>query len=312
MNVGAHWVPGSKILLYFLGSEGGSEVLAQVLFLFRSFLVLVRFVGVMAILAWNVRGLGNKDTNRALRKSIQKFQPDIIFLSETKQKKGFLEKVKTKMKMAHSFYVEPCRITGGLACGIPRGLALWWSNDTQITVLRSGKHFIDAEISIKGESEWFGSFIYGPPYKEEKREFWEMMTQMRDASEECWLVIGDTNVVASQEEKLGGIPFNLNDARVYFDFIDGKGLIELPISSGSFTWLNQRSEEEAILEKLDRALCSVEWSVRFPKAVGLLDVAIGSAHAPVIIYPYGLSKKYKRDFKFESKWLLEEECKSTV
>ncbi|KAK9042566.1 hypothetical protein V6N11_017635 [Hibiscus sabdariffa] len=304
MNVRAHWVPGSKILLYFLGCEGGSEVLAQVLFLFHLFLVLVRFVGVMAILAWNVRGLGNKDTNRALRKSIQKFQPDIILLSETKQKKGFLEKVKTKMKMAYSFYVEPCGIVGGLA--------LWWSNDTQITILRSGKHFIDAKISIKGESEWFGSFIYGPPYKEEKREFWEMMTQMRDASEECWLVIGDTNVVASQEEKLGGIPFNPNGARVYFDFIDGKGLIELPISGGSFTWSNQRSEEEAILEKLDRALCSVEWSVRFPKAVGLLDVAIRSDHAPVIIYPHGLSKKYKRDFKFESKWLLEEECKSTV
>ncbi|KAK8989039.1 hypothetical protein V6N11_030407 [Hibiscus sabdariffa] len=230
------------------------------------------------LVVWNVRGLGNKDTNRALRNSIQKVQPDIIFLSETKQKKGFLEKVKTKMKMAHSFYVEPFGIAGGLA--------LWWSNDTHITVLKSGKHFIDAKISIKGEPEWYGSFIYGPPYKEEKREFWEMMTQMGRDSEECWLVVGDTNVVAR--------------------------LIELPISGGSFTWSNQRSEEDAILEKLDRALCSLEWSVRYPKAVGLLDVAIGSDHAPIIIYPHGLTKKHKRDFKFESKWLLEEECKSTV
>ncbi|KAL4355068.1 hypothetical protein GQ457_06G018210 [Hibiscus cannabinus] len=240
-----------------------------------------RFRGRLQILdsAWNVRGLGNKETNRALRNSIQKVQPDIIFLSESKQKKRFLEKVKTKMKMVNSFYVEPYGIAGGLA--------LWWSNDTQITVLRSGKHFTDAKISIKGESEWFGSFIYGPPYKEEKREFWEMMTQMRRDYEECWLVIGDTNVVARQEDKLGGIPFNPNDASVYLDFIDGKGLIELPISGCSFTWSNHMSKEEAILEKLD---------------LGLLDVTIGSDHAPIIIYPHGLSKKYKRDFKFESKF----------
>ncbi|KAK9034290.1 hypothetical protein V6N11_050461 [Hibiscus sabdariffa] len=58
--------------------------------------------------------------------------------------------------------------------------------------------------------------------------------------------------------KLGGVPFNPNDAKCYFQFIDAIGLIDLPISGGAFTWLNQRSDEEAILEKLDRALCSLE------------------------------------------------------
>ncbi|KAK8568557.1 hypothetical protein V6N12_007105 [Hibiscus sabdariffa] len=157
-----------------------------------------------------------------------------------------------KMKLTHSYYVE----SGGLA----GGLALWWSNDTQITIIRSGKHFIDAKISVNGDSEWFGFLIYAPPYIEEKQEFWKMMTNLMSGPEECWLVIGDTNVVVSQEEKLGGAPFNPNDARVYYDFIDYMGLLELPISGGSFTWSNQGSEEEAILEKLDRALCSLEWS----------------------------------------------------
>ncbi|KAK8600294.1 hypothetical protein V6N12_050150 [Hibiscus sabdariffa] len=99
-----------------------------------------------------------------------------------------------KMKLTHSFYVEPCGLVGGLS--------LWWSQDTQITILRSGKHFIDTKISVNGEAECFGSFIYGPPYREEKQEFWEMMTNLRNDSDECWLVIGDTNIVVSQEEKL--------------------------------------------------------------------------------------------------------------
>ncbi|KAK8982944.1 hypothetical protein V6N11_054929 [Hibiscus sabdariffa] len=109
----------------------------------------------MAILAWNVRGLGNKETIRALKNSIDKFKPDIVFLSETKQKKRYLEKIKMKMKLVHSYYVEPSGLVGGLS--------LWWSKDTQITILKDGKHFIDAKISVNGEAEWFGTFIYGPP-----------------------------------------------------------------------------------------------------------------------------------------------------
>ncbi|KAK9020855.1 hypothetical protein V6N11_010867 [Hibiscus sabdariffa] len=53
-------------------------------------------------------------------------------------------------------------------------------------------------------------------------------------------------------------------------------------------------------------------SARYPKAVGVLDVAIGSDHAPIIILPQGFKKKYRKDFKFESKWLLEEDCTSTI
>ncbi|KAK9030409.1 hypothetical protein V6N11_031836 [Hibiscus sabdariffa] len=260
--------------------------------------------GEMVVMAWNVRGLGNRVTVRALKNSMVKFKPNIVFLSETKQKKRYLEKIKMKMKMDHSFYVEPSGLAGGLS--------LWWTNDTQVTILKHGKHFIDAMISVNGETEWFGTFIYGPPYREEKQAFWESMTNLRSCPGDRWLVIGDTNVVASQEEKIGGAPFNPSDARHFYEFVDSLGLLELPISGGNFTWSNHRSDEDSILEKLDRALCSFEWSSLFPKAIGVLDVAMGSDHAPIIILSQGMMKKYKKEFKFESKWLLEDECTSTV
>ncbi|KAL4355323.1 hypothetical protein GQ457_06G003800 [Hibiscus cannabinus] len=59
-------------------------------------------------------------------------------------------------------------------------------------------------------------------------------------------------------------------------------------------------------------MCSLEWSSSYPKAIGLLDAAIGSDHAPILILPQGLKKKYKKEFEFQSKWLLEEECTSIV
>ncbi|KAK9031951.1 hypothetical protein V6N11_056236 [Hibiscus sabdariffa] len=86
----------------------------------------------------------------------------------------------------------------------------------------------------------------------------------------------------------------------------------MPTSGGSFTWSNQRSDEEAILEKLYRVLCSPEWNILFPKVVAMLDITIGSDHALVIIHLQGLKKKYKKEFQLESKLLSEKDCTSTV
>ncbi|KAK9047274.1 hypothetical protein V6N11_053122 [Hibiscus sabdariffa] len=176
------------------------------------------------------------------------------------------------MKLKNSFYVEPTGLAGGLS--------LWWRKDTQIKILGFGKHFIDAEISIKIERVWCGTYIYGPPYKEQKKEFWELMEKLRNGRGEKWLVIGDSNIIASQDEKICGLPFNPIDAKCYFDFIDPWGLIDMPISGGAFTWSNHRCDEEAILEKLDRILFSPEWNILFPKAVAMLDIVMGSDHAP--------------------------------
>ncbi|KAK8507800.1 hypothetical protein V6N11_045982 [Hibiscus sabdariffa] len=150
----------------------------------------------MALMAWNVRGLGNKQTVGALKNASFKFHPSIIFLSETKRKRGYLEKIKRKLKYDNSFYVD--------LIGRAGGLALWWTSNPR------------------------------------------------------------------------------------------------------------RSEGDAILEKLDRSLSSVEWSLSFPKAITIMDVAITSDHSPIVLFLNGMQKKGKKDFKFESKWLLEEDCSQNI
>ncbi|KAK8572433.1 hypothetical protein V6N12_028486 [Hibiscus sabdariffa] len=99
---------------------------------------------------------------------------------------------------------------------------------------------------------------------------------------------------------------------MFYDFINKCGLLEIPTKGGTFTWSNKRSQEDAILEKLDRVLSSLEWNKMLPKALACLDVAIAYDHAPIILLLQGLNKKGRRDFKFESKWLLEEECAREV
>ncbi|GMI66193.1 hypothetical protein HRI_000288600 [Hibiscus trionum] len=258
----------------------------------------------MSILAWNIRGVGNRKSVRALQNSIFKIKPTVIFLSETKQNKRYLEKIKMKMKMDCSFYVEPQGLAGGLA--------LWWKTEADVTILGYDQNLIDTKIRLQEGDSWYNTFIYGPPNKENRQEFWKNLSKCRENLQDKWVIIGDSNTVACQEDKEGGNPVNPSETKWYTDFIDSSGMIEVPIKGGKFSWYNQRGGEHAILEKLDRILCSPEWSFAFPKAMGVMEITTASDHTPIVLLTKGLSRKYKRDFRFETKWLLEKDCSQTV
>ncbi|KAK8568452.1 hypothetical protein V6N12_007003 [Hibiscus sabdariffa] len=195
----------------------------------------------MAIVSWNVRGLGKSETIRTLKFLIDKHRSSVIFLNETKQHGKYLERKRVRFKFANSHYVHPCGIGGGLA--------LWWNEEADLTILSSHKHLIDTKISINKEVFWFCSFVYGPPKKEAKGEFWDGMSSLRAANESNWCLIGDTNIVINQDEKF---------------------------------------------------------------RVGLMEAAIGSDHCPIILILHGFKKHWKKEFKFESRWLDDDECKAKV
>ncbi|KAK8600390.1 hypothetical protein V6N12_050244 [Hibiscus sabdariffa] len=155
--------------------------------------------------------------------------------------------------MANSFYVDPSRIAGGLT--------LWWTNDANVSIIEYEKHFIDTKLSVNEEEDWFMTFIYGPPYNEDKQAFWGSLSNLRSNTSDKWCIIRDSNIVTRPEDKSARIPFISSQASCYYDFLDRSCLMELLIKGGSFTWSVQRSEDEAILERLDRVLVSLEWSI---------------------------------------------------
>lgn len=71
----------------------------------------------MRILAWNCRGLGGPSTISQLRESLRLHLPDIIFLSETKQKKCFVTTVCKILKCKDRWdVVDPVGRQGGCCC----------------------------------------------------------------------------------------------------------------------------------------------------------------------------------------------------
>ncbi|KAK8483376.1 hypothetical protein V6N11_025576 [Hibiscus sabdariffa] len=175
----------------------------------------------MDIVAWNARGLGNPNTTHALKDSLLKFKPSVVFLSETKKKRKYLERLRTKNRFSGSFYVDPRGLAGGLA--------LWWAEGISVSILKESTNFIDILVSFNGEEPWQRTFIYGPPNTAEKHQFWANLHLIRKQTSSKWCIIRDVNIVADQSEKEGGNPINSNQAKWFLDFIDVAGMIELPI-----------------------------------------------------------------------------------
>ena len=91
----------------------------------------------MIALGWNCRGLGNLRTVRVLGKLVQRWNPKIIFLSETKVKKNAMEKIMEKINFVNGLIVPRKGRGGGLAMLWKREVALEIMDILEITLMRS-------------------------------------------------------------------------------------------------------------------------------------------------------------------------------
>ncbi|KAK8561879.1 hypothetical protein V6N12_048935 [Hibiscus sabdariffa] len=167
------------------------------------------------------------------------------------------------------------------------GLALWWIAEVKLSTMSVSKNYIDSAVLMKGEPPRFCTFL------------------------ELWCILGDSNIVCSQDEKIGGNAYDVNQAAPFQNMMDKCGLLEMPITSGAYTWSNMRTNDDAILEKIDRILFNVEWSLLLTKASSFDEPAIGSDHNPIVLQ---LERSPRRNRRTEngSKWLLDEECNRVV
>ncbi|KAF7808489.1 ribonuclease H [Senna tora] len=60
-------------------------------------------------------------------------------------------------------------------------------------------------------------------------------------------------------------------------------LIELPSKGNQFTWTNNRTREDAVCEKLDRALCNASWVNKYPLSLSEAFPIAASEHSPICV-----------------------------
>ena len=97
--------------------------------------------------------------------------------------------------------------------------------------------------------------------------------------------------------------------------LDFCGLKDLGYSGLPFTWCNRRFESNVVWVRLDRAVASPDWILKFP-AVRLHHLpGMSSDHKPIWLCSDDIRKRFFRPnkpFRFEAMWIKDERCEGAV
>ena len=151
----------------------------------------------MRVVSWNYQGLGSTLTVQVLKGHVEKYDPDIVFLMETKNNKEVVEKVRRRMKFVNGMTMDPNGLSGGLA--------LWWKEDINVQMMVSSKNLIDTYIVFQGcEMGCRVFWVYGAPVYEERKAVWDVIKGKARYIQGAWMCIGDFNDILLYSEKQGG------------------------------------------------------------------------------------------------------------
>lgn len=79
-----------------------------------------------------------------------------------------------------------------------------------------------------------------------------------------------------------------------------------------YTWVNNRSGQDRIVERLDRAMANEAWKKDHPRAQCIHGLVIGSDHAPIHVRFDCADQRGVKNFKIEDMWFENPECMEVI
>ncbi|KAL3812349.1 hypothetical protein ACJIZ3_013617 [Penstemon smallii] len=262
----------------------------------------------MNCLAWNCQGLGGTLTVQSLGSHIRDFNPQFIFLSETRSKGRKIDFLKNKFDL-NGVSVDSRGKSGGLA--------LFWRKDVNVVLQSLSINHIDVHIlEDDNPTGWRLTGFYGEPDISKRKKSWDLLRRLSGMSNLPWVCIGDYNAILTHSDKEGR---NLTPGYQLRDFRNAlfdAGLSDIGFSGYRFTWSNGWEFPRTVKERLDRACISHSWLHKFPFShVKHLKFG-GSDHAPILlrILDQEPDRRHSRAnrFMFESVWTEAAECTRVI
>jgi hypothetical protein len=164
------------------------------------------------------------------------------------------------------------------------GLALFHSEDVVVDLLSFSHRHID--VHIQGGpfgARWRGAFVYGEPKPYERHNMWTLLRRIKMASAEPWMLLGDFNETMWQAEHFSNTKRSerqMTDFRSALSFCD---VHDLGFTGVPWTFDNKQKGDRNVKVRLDRAVASPAWSLRFPEARVHHLVSSRSDHCPLMV-----------------------------
>ncbi|XP_021823964.1 uncharacterized protein LOC110765197 [Prunus avium] len=245
----------------------------------------------MDLVCWNVRGAACTSFRNNVVELIRTHHLDLLFICEPRiSGKKALDMAKS---LGFSSYeiVDPVGFSGGL-------WLLWNDNKINIQILGTTDQAITSCVSWHGQAPWILTTIYAKPCASKRAMLWDYLNFVASCHQLPWILAGDFNEMLFMEDKLGGAnPCRLKGFNKWFTEND---MIDLGYSGPKFTWTNNR-----VFERLDRAVCNLNWMQMFPDANVLHIPRTKSDHCPIKICLQSrqISSPIARPFRFEAMWM---------
>ncbi|KAF7824429.1 ribonuclease H [Senna tora] len=173
-------------------------------------------------LIWNCRGAGNSAFTNACRLYIQRFNPNLLALLETKSSVDKSQGLFASLGFT-SFHCQQGR-------GFAGGIWIAWKDDMdRVEVIQS--HFQLVHMCVHRKTRpWYLTVVYASPQQDTRQELWDHLCRIGSSQDRDWAVVGDFNDILAAHEKKGGAPFNPRRSNCFQDSINRCNLLDVPSS----------------------------------------------------------------------------------
>jgi exonuclease III len=255
----------------------------------------------MTILGWNCHGLGQLATVQELERLVHAHHPKLLFLSETRQKKEYVEGLRWRLGLKNVITF----------CGEGKGggLALFWDKSIDVKLFKmSSRHNDVIVINYPQGNKWRCTFIYGEPRTNERIHMWNMLKRIKPLLPDPWFMMGDFNECMWQEEHFSASRRNERQMMIFREALSVCDLHDLGFKGTPWTFDNKQLGQRNVRVRLDRAVADDNWLNIFPSFQVQHLTSSRSDHCPVLIklesVRAGMSTVPIR--RYESYWEREE------
>ncbi|XP_055800325.1 uncharacterized protein LOC129869710 [Solanum dulcamara] len=180
---------------------------------------------------------------------------------------------------------------------------LLWNKDVACSIIDQDEQHITCEIKhVTWHITYLTTFVYAKCKDHLRRDLWDKLLLYSSVGKP-WCTIGDFNVITGIEEKLEGIPYNMNKSFEFISTIEACGLIDLGFHGAKYTWCNNRDNDARIWKRLDRAMVNDKWLDMMPMTTITHLASTGSDHCPLFMECAERQNNATKYFKFLHCWV---------
>ncbi|XP_058777191.1 uncharacterized protein LOC131651549 [Vicia villosa] len=183
---------------------------------------------------------------------------------------------------------------------------IWMSWDNSKIELRfmecSSQHLHCGVYSLKGDFLFWLTGIYAHNQLDLRRRLWKNILNIHAKQTGPWCIIGDFNNVLTAQDRTGGKLVQVVEYADLENMMQITQLSEMDSVGDYYTWSN-RQVAGTIYSRIDRALCNVEWFLKYSDHV--LNILPPNLSDHSMLYVKGPKVQMRNNrFKFNN-YLLE-------